>query len=172
RMRAAFSAAIAASVGPRTSWWSRSRRVITVTAGTPTVVASSRPPSPTSSTATSTASRAKWSSASAVVASNIVASRRATSVPSASTPSTTPSSAYVTGGLARLGRLVREEGQDPAQRLLEVAPVHDQVELPVLEQELRALEALGERLADRLGDDARPGEADERARLGHDHVAE
>src|SRR5438067_3691000 len=67
-------------------------------------------------------------------------------------------SAYVTGGLARLGRLVREEGQDPTQRLLEVAPVHDQVELPVLQQELRALEALGERLADRLGDDARPAE--------------
>src|SRR5206468_4563851 len=81
-------------------------------------------------------------------------------------------SAYVTGGLTRLGRLVREEGQDPAQRLLEVAPVHDQVELPVLQQELRALEALGERLADRLGDDARPGETDARARLGHDHVAE
>ena len=59
RMMAAFSAAMAARVAPSTSWWSRSMRAIAVTAGVPTVVASSRPPSPTSSTATSTASRAK-----------------------------------------------------------------------------------------------------------------
>src|SRR6267378_2946734 len=81
-------------------------------------------------------------------------------------------SAYVTDALSRLGGLVGEEGEESAQRLLEVAPVDDEVELAVLQQELRALEALGERLADRLGDDARPGEADERARLGHDHVTE
>ena len=42
----------------------------------------------------------------------------------------------------------------------------------MLEQELRALEALGQLLADRLLDDARPGEADEGARLGHVQVAE
>ena len=57
--------------------------------GSPTVVASSRPPRPTSSTAISTPSRAKWSRASAVAASNMVASSRLTSVPSASTPSAT-----------------------------------------------------------------------------------
>ena len=93
RMIAAFSAAISASVAPSTAWWSRSMRAITTASGVPTVVASSRPPRPTSSTATSTASRAKWSSPSAVVVSNIVASSLATSVPSASTPSTTASSA-------------------------------------------------------------------------------
>ena len=91
-MIAAFSSAISASVAPSTASWSRSMRASSVAAGTPTVVASSRPPRPTSSTATSTASRAKWSRASAVVVSNMVASSRATSVPSASTPSATASS--------------------------------------------------------------------------------
>src|SRR5437899_3951977 len=235
---------------------------MTATSGVPTVVASRRPPRPTSSTATSTASRAKWSRASAVVASNIVASSRATSVPRASTPSTTPSSgmgspstrmrsrnetrcgevyrptrwpaalriaasiaateplpfvpptwtsryrcsgrpsasrspsirsspcrmpacspprrarsratasAYVTGGLRRSGRRVGEERQNAAERLLEVAPIDDHVELSVRQQELRALESLGKRLTDRLGDDPRPGKADQRARLGEDDVAE
>jgi hypothetical protein len=42
----------------------------------------------------------------------------------------------------------------------------------VLEQELGALEAGRQLLADRLLDDARPGEADQRVRLGEDHVAE
>jgi hypothetical protein len=42
----------------------------------------------------------------------------------------------------------------------------------VLEKVLRALKALREGLADRLLDDAGPGEPDEGARLGEDHVAE
>src|SRR5438093_6973522 len=81
-------------------------------------------------------------------------------------------SAYVTSGLPRSGRLVGEERENAAGRLLEVAPVDDHVELTVREQEFRALESLGQRLPDRLGDDPRPGEADQRARLGEDDVAE
>ena len=48
----------------------------------------------------------------------------------------------------------------------------DRVDHAVLEQELGALEALGQLLADGLLDDARPGEADERLRLGEDDVAQ
>src|SRR5262245_63266915 len=81
-------------------------------------------------------------------------------------------SAYVTSGLARSGRLGGEERENAAERLLEVAPLDDHVELAVREQEFRALESLGERLTDRLGDDPRSRESDQRARLGHDHVAE
>src|SRR2546427_3612985 len=235
---------------------------MTATSGEPTVVASRRPPRPTSSTATSTASRAKWSRASAVVASNIVASSRATSVPRASTPSTTPSSgmgspstrmrsrnetrcgevyrptrwpadlriaasiaateplplvpptwtsryrcsgrpsasrspsirsspwrmpacspprsdwsratasAYVTSELTRSGRLGGEERENAAEGLLEITPLDDHVELAVREQELRALESLGQRLTDRLRNDPWSGEPDQRARLGQDDVAE
>src|SRR5262245_64366175 len=81
-------------------------------------------------------------------------------------------SAYVTGNLARSGRLVGEERENAAERVLEVAPLDDQVELAVREQEFRPLEALGKRLANRLGDDTRAGEPDQRARLGENNVAE
>ena len=72
------------------AWWSRSMRASTATAGVPTVVASRRPPRPTSSTATSTR-----------LAREVIEGQRggrlehrwrrarATRVPSASTPSTT-----------------------------------------------------------------------------------
>ena len=56
--------------------------------------------------------------------------------------------------------------------LAHVAPVHDHVENAVLEQKLAALKTLGQRLAHRLLDDARTGEADERARLGEVQVPE
>ena len=59
-----------------------------------------------------------------------------------------------------------KKSDDAAKRLAHLAPLDDQVELTVLEQELRALEALRQRLADGLGDDPRPGEADEGPRLG------
>ncbi len=49
---------------------------------------------------------------------------------------------------------------------------HDEVEEAVLEQELAALEPFGKALADRLLDDARAGEADQRAGLGDVEVAE
>ena len=57
-MIAAFSRAIAATVGPSHSVWSRSTFVIAATPPSQACVASSRPPSPTSTTARSTASRA------------------------------------------------------------------------------------------------------------------
>ena len=50
--------------------------------------------------------------------------------------------------------------------VLQLAAIDDHVEHAVLEQELAALEALGQLLADRLLDDARAGEADQRLRLG------
>src|SRR4029079_3436449 len=52
-------------------------------------------------------------------------------------------------------RLVREEGEESAKRVLELAPLDDEVELAVLEEELGALEALRQRLTDRLREDAR-----------------
>src|SRR2546429_9284367 len=81
-------------------------------------------------------------------------------------------SAYVTSGLPRSGRLGGEEGEDAAEHLLEVAPLDDHVELSVREQELRALKSFGERLADRLGDDPRPREADQRPPLRQAEVPE
>ena len=48
----------------------------------------------------------------------------------------------------------------------------DQVEHPVLEQEARRLEPVGQLLADRLLDHGRPGEADVRVGLGDQDVAE
>src|SRR5215510_13162854 len=81
-------------------------------------------------------------------------------------------SAYVTGNLTRSGRLVGEERENAAERVLEIAPLDDQVELAVREQEFRALEALGKRLANRLGDDPWAGETDQRARLGENDVAQ
>ena len=59
-----------------------------------------------------------------------------------------------------------------AMRRLQLAPVDDQVEHAALEQELAALEAVGQLLADGLLDDARPGEADQRLRLGDVEVAQ
>ena len=50
----AFSKAIAPSVFPRYSWWSRAMFVMTETSGVTTFVASNRPPIPTSKTAMST----------------------------------------------------------------------------------------------------------------------
>src|SRR5262245_19367229 len=81
-------------------------------------------------------------------------------------------SAYVTGNLPRSGRLIGEERENAAERVLEFAPLDDQVELAVREQEFRPLEPLGKRLPDRLGDDTRPSEPDERARLGEGDVAQ
>jgi hypothetical protein len=51
-------------------------------------------------------------------------------------------------------------------------PVNDEVDHPVVAQELRALEAVWQLLADRLLDDARAREADERAGLGDVQLAE
>ena len=53
-----------------------------------------------------------------------------------------------------------------------LAAVDDHVDRAVLQQELGALEAFGQRFAHGLLDHARPGETDQRARLGDDHVAD
>ena len=48
----------------------------------------------------------------------------------------------------------------------------DAVDEAVLEHELRALETLRQRRPDRFRNDARAGEADQRARLGQRNVAQ
>ncbi len=58
------------------------------------------------------------------------------------------------------------------QRGLHLRAPHDEVDHAVREQEFRALKPFGELLTDGRSDDARPGESDERAGLGHVHVAE
>ena len=62
----AFSAAIAFSEWPKKFSWSKSMQVMMVTRGERMLVASRRPPKPTSKTAKSTRSRAKYSKAKAV----------------------------------------------------------------------------------------------------------
>src|SRR2546423_11709165 len=53
-----------------------------------------------------------------------------------------------------------EERDEARDLLAQVAPVHDHVDGALLQQEFRALETFGQRLAHRLLDDARAGEAD------------
>ena len=66
RSTPAFSPAIAASVRPRYTSWSKSMLTIAEAMGSTTLVASSRPPRPTSRTATSTRLRRKCAKAAAV----------------------------------------------------------------------------------------------------------
>ena len=71
-MIAAFSRAIAVTVGPRRSVWSRPTLVTTATPPSQAWVASSRPPSPTSTSATSSDDSAKCRNITAVSSSNSV----------------------------------------------------------------------------------------------------
>jgi hypothetical protein len=71
----AFSQAIFSSVLPRYFMWSRSILVIALTSGRTTLVLSSLPPSPTSTTAISAPRAAKSAKAIAVLASKKVAFR-------------------------------------------------------------------------------------------------
>ena len=74
------------------------------------------------------------------------------------------------GGRGHLGRLEeREQRRDLGAQL---GPLDDPVDEAVLEQELGALEAVGQLPADRPGGDPRAGEADQRVRLGEVDVAE
>ena len=68
----AFSAAMASMVSPRWAWWSSPMLVITAATGVTTLVASSRPPRPTSTTARSTRARRNHDRAIAVAASKNV----------------------------------------------------------------------------------------------------
>src|SRR5262247_1344532 len=70
------------------------------------------------------------------------------------------------------GSATAEEGENAPERGPQLPPLHDHVDLAVLEQELRALEPLGKRLPDRLRDDAGAREPDESPGLGQDDVAE
>ena len=65
-----------------------------------------------------------------------------------------------------------QQAAQPGQRLAQLVAVHDHVDHAVRQQVLGLLEALGQLLADGLLDDARAGEADERAGLGDVHVAQ
>ena len=82
----AFSAAIETTSVPRYSSWSSAIDVIAVTIGLTRLVASSRPPSPTSITPTSTPMRANHSQASRVANSKCVSGMRAASRSARSSP--------------------------------------------------------------------------------------
>src|SRR5262249_49113662 len=72
--------------------------------------------------------------------------------------------------LWRRGREHEREGA--GDRRLELAAIDDQIHEAVLEQELASLESFWQLLADRLLDDARAGEPDERARFSDVEIAE
>src|SRR5690606_25419529 len=72
----------------------------------------------------------------------------------------------------RFGRLLLQEREQRGDLVAHVAAIDDHVDRALLEQELGALEALGELLAHGLLDDPRAGEPDERFRLGDDDVPE
>src|SRR5437868_1335778 len=72
----------------------------------------------------------------------------------------------------RRRRLALEERDEAGRAIAQLPPVDDHVDRALLEEELRALEAFGQRLAHRLLDDARAGESDERAGLGDDDIAD
>ena len=71
-MMPAFSAAISAISVPRYSVWSIPIGVMTATGASTTLVASQRPPIPTSTTATSIGASAKAANAIAVTTSNLL----------------------------------------------------------------------------------------------------
>ena len=64
------------------------------------------------------------------------------------------------------------EPQHSRDHVLQLAAVDDDVEHAAFEEELAALEALGQRLPDGLLDHPRAGKADERLRLGDVEVAQ
>src|SRR4051812_474993 len=68
--------------------------------------------------------------------------------------------------------LAGEHVQEAADRSLHLGPHRDEVDHPMLDQKLGALEAFGEGLADRLLDHARTGETDQRLRLRDVQIAE
>src|SRR5882672_23316 len=75
-------------------------------------------------------------------------------------------------GTGDWGLPASHEAKRVGDRRLHLAPIDDQVEHAFLEQELAALKSLGQLLPNRLFDDARAGETDERLRLGNVEIAE
>src|SRR5690606_30884519 len=63
-------------------------------------------------------------------------------------------------------RLLEQLGKQLGDLVTHLPAIHDHVQRAVLEQELAALETLGQRLAHGLLDDTRTGEADQGIRLG------
>src|SRR5258708_19189669 len=87
------------------------------------------------------------------------------------TPAALRSRAIVTGSPTDPAS-VREEADAPREGLLELAPVDDEIEHPVLQEKLGALEPLGELLTNGLLDHPRPRKADEGAGLCDVQVAD
>src|SRR3990172_6989104 len=69
-------------------------------------------------------------------------------------------------------RQIGEEGEDSLQGLLQFLALDHKVHLAMILKKLGTLEAIGERLSDRLRDHPGAGKADEGARLSQDQVAE
>src|SRR5688572_25818863 len=85
----------------------------------------------------------------------------------------TRSSAKRSSGVAtRLGGGRTHEAQRAGDGRLQLAPIDDQIQHAVFEEELAALEALGQLLANGLLDDARTGKADQRLGLGDVEIAQ
>ena len=70
-----------------------------------------------------------------------------------------------------LRRAAQQQAQQRREFLAHVAPIDDQIEGAVIEQELAALETFGQGFTHGLLDHARTGETDERAWLGDVEVA-
>jgi len=71
-----------------------------------------------------------------------------------------------------IGALPLQHRDRPRDAPAQLAPVDDRVDRAGLQQELGALEALGQLLAHGVLDHPRPGKADQRLRLGDHHVAQ
>src|SRR4029453_10190618 len=85
-----------------------------------------------------------------------------------------PSSVFgrIKSASARRRRLPRQVRKQARELVFELAAIDDHVDRPLVNQEFRALETLGELFADRLLDDARTREADQRSRLGDHEVGD
>ena len=87
-------------------------------------------------------------------------------------PARNRQAAAAAGAARRRQTCVEAAAHSRATVRLQLMAVHHHVDHAVLLQIFGALEAVGQLLADGLLDDARPGEADERAGLGEMDVAE
>src|SRR5438874_8590774 len=78
-----------------------------------------------------------------------------------------------TSRASRDGHSLRaEESEEAGDRRLHRRTRRDEIDHSVLDEKLRALKTLGQRLTDRLLDDPRSGETDQRFRLSDVQIAE
>ena len=75
-------------------------------------------------------------------------------------------------GCTAFDRMLPHESKRSRDGAFHFAAIDDEVEHPVLEEKLTALKSLGQLLANRLLDDARAGEANQRSRLRDVQIAE